>query len=131
MKANSGWTTARGQIAWILGLIISTAIVIQLERLDIGAQLASLDTNPLANAEPAWMQVLHNARAQAPDPVNASPQDQAALLLALSLAGLQEGADTLLLANEATATITEIGLSADSDTLVNDALAVVLRVYGH
>lgn len=130
MKANSGWTMARGQIAWILALMISTAIVIQLERLDIGAQFASLDSNPLAEAEPAWAQMLIDARAQAPDPANASPQDQAALLLALSLAGLQEDAEMLRLAEEATAAIEAISLSDETPPIVVEAVAIALRVFG-
>lgn len=129
MKANSGWIMARGQIGWILGLIVSTAIVIQLERLEIGARLGSLDANPLAEAEPAWSQALHDLRAQTPDPANAAPQDQAALLLALSLAGLQEGANTSQLAAEVTATIDAIGLSDASDPLVIEATEVARRVF--
>ena len=130
MKANNGWTMARGQIAWILALIVSTAIVIQLERLEIGARLGSLDSNPLAEADPAWSQALHDARGQTPDPGNAAPQDQAALLLALSLAALQDDADTALLAEEAAAVIDAIGALAAADPLVSDAKAMARRVFG-
>lgn len=130
MTPNNGWSMARGQLAWILGLIVSTAIVIQLERLDISARLGSLDTNPLAEPQPTWAQALQNARMQAPDPGSATPQNQAALLLALSVAGLQEEAETIRLADEVAAVIDAISLSDESDPLVTDATAVARRVFG-
>lgn len=130
MTPNNGWRMARGQIAWILGLIVSTAIVIQLERLELGTRFGALDANPLAEAEPAWAQALHDARARAPDPANAAPQDQAALLLALSMAALQGAADTPSLAPEAAAVIDAIGPLAASDPLVSDAASLARRVFG-
>ena len=129
MKANSGFTMARGQIAWVFGLIVSTAIVIQLERLEIGARLGSLDTNPLAEVEPAWSQALHEARAQTPDPGTATPQDQAILLLALAQAGLQAGANTSELAAEVATVINAIGNLEEADPLVTYAAEVALRVF--
>jgi len=130
MKGRNGWVAARGQIAWILALLVSTAIVVQLERLELGSRPAVLDTNPLTEDGPAWALALHEARAQAPDPSNATPIAQASLLLALSLAALQPDADTEMLAAEAAAAIDAFGSLTEHDPLVDDALALTRRVFG-
>jgi len=129
MKGRNGWVAARGQIAWILALLVSTAIVVQLERLELGSRPAVLDTNPLTEGGPAWPLALHEARAQAPDPSSATPIAQASLLLALSLAALQPDADTEMLAAEAAAVIDAIGSLTESDPLVDDVVALTRRVF--
>jgi len=129
MKGRNGWVAARGQIAWILALLVSTAIVVQLERLELGSRPAVLDTNPLTEDGPAWALALHEARAQAPDPSNATPIAQASLLLALSLAALQPDADTEMLAAEAAAAIDAIGSLTEPDPLVDDVVALTRRIF--
>jgi len=130
MKNPSGWVAARGQIAWILALLISTGIVIQLERLDLGSRLGTLEANPFAEPREALPRPLEQARARAPDPASAAAADQAALLLALSLAALQRDADRGALSAEAAAAVEAIEAAGDPGPLVNDALTLTRRVFG-
>ena len=129
MKGRNGWVAARGQIAWILALLVSTAIVVQLERLELGSHPAVLDTNPLAEGGSAWALALREARAKAPDPRSATPTAQASLLLALSLAALQPDANTEMLAAEAAAVIDSIGSLTVPNPLVDDVVALTRRVF--
>lgn len=90
MKANEALAGARGQIVWIVALVVSTATVIQLERLDLGtppdavakARADGLRDIPLASDA---SRVLAAAAAR----VKAAPDDPdaaASLLLALTVA---------------------------------------------
>ncbi len=128
MRDNSPWIAARGQIAWILALLVSTAIVVQLERLELGARLAVLNSNPMGDN--GWTQVLREARVQAEANDRFEPTAQVILLLSLSLAGMQPEADKALLATEAAAVIKAIGPDLGSDPLVEDAVALAQRVFG-
>ena len=130
MKTNNGWITARGQIAWVLALIVSTAIVIQLERLDVGSRLSTLEINPMTASDSPWPEVLKEARSRTADPSNATSQDQAALLLALALSVLQGHADKSELAAEAESAIDAIGPVAERDALLHNALNVARGVFG-
>lgn len=87
MKQSEAMTGARGQIAWILALIMSTAAIIYLERLDLGApaSLVASSTGLAAQATGAVTAAEDRYRA-APDPASA-----AALALAL-VAAVQAGA---------------------------------------
>lgn len=83
-------TAARGQIVWILALILSTTAIIYLERLDIGAPPADRAT-PVSNdlivsASDALAAAEHRFRALPGD-----AQAAATLVLALSVAA-QAGA---------------------------------------
>ena len=42
------WHVARGQIAWILALVVSTAIVVRLEQIDFEGRVSLLTTNPFS-----------------------------------------------------------------------------------
>lgn len=93
MKFSEAFIGARGQIAWILALTLSTGAIIQLERLDIGTQAAAVQKAAEATsaklAGEAGM-ALTEAEAR----LTASPNDPeaaASLLLALS-AAVQSGA---------------------------------------
>ena len=130
MKARNGLIMARGQMAWILGLLVSTAIVVQLERLELGSRLAVLETNPLAQTDPASAQALRDARIPTLDPGSATPSQQAELLLALSLVALQPGANRDALEAEAVSVIDAIGVNADDDPLLRDAVTLAQRVFG-
>lgn len=130
MKPRSGWSAARGQIAWILALIVSTGIVIQLERLDLGLRLAQLETGSLTKVEPPWSLTLRAARAAAPDPGQASQSEQLALVLALAMAGLHSDADPEALATEARAVINALGPDALQNAMVRDGVNLLKRIIG-
>jgi len=126
MKRREALATARGQIAWILALVISTAIIIQLERVDFANQVAVLARNPLLVLSPdATDTALAAARAahlQAPD----SPDAQAQLLTALSLRALVADVETLR--PEAHALIAAIH---DRDTpIMAAAIEIATAVFG-
>lgn len=93
MKISEALIGARGQIAWILALTLSTAAIIQLERLDIGTQAEA--AKAAAKATDARLSgEAKAALAEAEAGLAASPADAAAaasLLLALSTA-VQAGA---------------------------------------
>lgn len=129
MKIRNAWIAARGQMAWILALLVSTAIVVQLERLDLGSRVADRDANSLAQGGPALEQTLRDARARVAEPSSAKPKAHATLLLALSLAALQPQAATETLADEAAAVIDAIGSLSAQDPLVHDAVALTRRVF--
>lgn len=87
MKTNEAIAGARGQIVWILALVLSTTAIIYLESLDIGAPgpsapvsagLAASATEALAAAELRYM-------------ASADARSAAALVLAL-VAAVQAGA---------------------------------------
>ncbi len=122
------WIAARGQIAWILALLVSTAIVVQLERLDLGSRLAVLNSNPTGDS--GWAQVLREARVQAEANDSLEPTAQVILLMSLSLAGMQPDADSEMLATEAAAVIDALGNDLEPDPLVEDAVALAQRVFG-
>jgi len=129
MKNSSGWRAARGQIAWILGLLISTAIVIQLELIDLGPKSMVLDTNSMAQNETIWSQALLQARSRATDPRTASSQDQVALLLALSLTALESERIREMLQAEALGVINALGNIADPDPLLTEAVALTRQIF--
>lgn len=88
MKFSEALIGARGQIAWILALTLSTAAIIHLERLDIGNQQAA----EAAAAQATDARLAGEAQAalaEAEARLAASPSDAtvvASLLLALSTA---------------------------------------------
>lgn len=130
MTKHSGLHAARGQIAWILALIVSTAIVVKLEQLELGSRLAALTTNPLAETELAADITLQQARLRAADPANAAVIYQIQLLLALSLEGTRNGADLDTLTVEAAQTIAAIESAAPSDPVLLDAIRLCRAVFG-
>ena len=130
MTKSSGLYEARGQIAWILALIISTAIVVRLEQLELGSQLSVLASNPLAETELAGDITLQQARLRAPDPATASPTDQIHLLTALILAGTQGTADMAVLAAEAADTIAAIEGGDPADPALRDAISLSRSFFG-
>lgn len=88
MNTNRPFAGARGQIAWILALVVSTAVIVRLEQVDFGNRLLGLTKNPFNGANlPADRVTSLLARAKAD--LAARPDDPAAravLLIALSLA---------------------------------------------
>ncbi|MFO8126220.1 hypothetical protein [Yoonia sp.] len=129
MMKHSGLHAARGQIAWIIALIVSTAIVVKLEQLELGSRLSALSSNPLAQTELTADIILEQARLRAADPANAAVTDQVHLLIALSLAGTLEGADLDALTDEAARTIAAIERIAPSDPVLLDAVALCRSVF--
>lgn len=88
MRKDSGWVAARGQIAWILALIVSITIIVQLEQVDFGKRLALLEENPLARTQLS-VEAATKALADARTALQASPQNphaRAVMLVALSIA---------------------------------------------
>ncbi|WP_431300695.1 hypothetical protein [Tabrizicola sp. BL-A-41-H6] len=90
MKANEALAGARGQIVWIVALAASTATIIQLERLDIGAPPATVaGTHTEVPRDIVLASDATGALAAAAARVTAEPDDPtaaASLLLALSVA---------------------------------------------
>lgn len=130
MTKTSGLYEARGQMAWILALIISTAVVVRLEQLELGSQLSMLATNPLAETELAADITLQQARLRVTDPATATVPDQIHLLAALVLAGTQEGADIAALRADAAQTIAAIQSTDPSDPLLLTAMSLCHDVFG-
>lgn len=130
MTKTSGLYEARGQMAWILALIISTAVVVRLEQLELGSQLSMLATNPLAETELAADITLQQARLRVTDPATATVPDQIHLLAALVLAGTQEGADIAALRADAAQTIAAIQSTDPSDPLLLNAMSLCRDVFG-
>ncbi|WP_114964560.1 hypothetical protein [Alkalilacustris brevis] len=121
MRLRESLALARGQIAWILALVVSTGIIIQLERVDFQGRLSLLERNPLAGMEAgtgdAALESARAAYAQSPD----DPLPQAQMLTALTLAALSDGPDALRV--EARAVLAAV--SPDSDnTVLNAAIAL-------
>lgn len=90
MKQNEAVTGARGQIIWILALVLSTATVIHLERLDISAAVVAA----LPSVDGALTAAAAEALAAAEARHKASPKNAetvVALVLALAVA-VQAGA---------------------------------------
>lgn len=129
MIKHSSLHAARGQIAWILALIVSTAIVVKLEQLQLGSRLSALASNPLAETELTANFVLEQARLRAADPANAAVSDQLHLLIALSLTGTQESTDRNTMIEEVSQTIEAIESTAPSDPALLDALALCRSVF--
>ncbi|MFN3663394.1 hypothetical protein [Yoonia sp.] len=129
MIKHSGLHAARGQIGWILALIVSTAVVVKLEQLELGAQFATLTVNPLAEPALPLDHDLARARLLAPDPATAAPMDQARLLIALSLAGTQDAADFDALAAEAAQTVADVEATVPSDPVLLNAIALCRSVF--
>ncbi len=86
MKIGDALSGARGQIVWIVALAVSTAAIIHLERLDLGAPVSAAvgtaeTTSTRENATLAFL-AAEARMAAAPD----DPAMAASLLLALSVA---------------------------------------------
>lgn len=130
MIKHSGLHAARGQIAWILALILSTAVVVKLEQLELGSRLSALTSNPRAQSELSIETTLQQARLRAADPANAAVIDQAHLLIALSLAGTREVSKPDMLTQEAMRAVAAIESTGPSDPILLHALALCRRVFG-
>jgi len=130
MTKTSGLYEARGQIAWILALIISTAVVVRLEQLELGSQLSVLATNPLAETELAGDITLQQARLRVADPAIATVPDQIHLLAALVLAGTQDNADLDALRTEAAQTVAAIESTSPTDPVLLDAINLCRSTFG-
>ena len=92
MKQSEALTGARGQIAWILALVLSTSAIIYLERLDMGtpsigaSDRTAAGPTALSDRAAAALGAAEKRHADAPDGTSA-----AALALAL-VAAVQAGA---------------------------------------
>jgi len=95
MNRSENFVGARGQIVWILALVVSTATIIQLERLDTGVvPKAGSGGEGSLRHDPALMDAAKEALALADARQQAAQNDPMAkvsLLLALSVA-VQAGA---------------------------------------
>lgn len=129
MIKHSGLHAARGQIAWLLALILSTAVVVKLEQLELGSRLSALVSNPLAQTGLTIDATLEQARLRAADPANAAVTDQAHLLIALSLAGTQETVKPEMLVQEAEQAIAAIESTAPRDPVLLQAIALCRKVF--
>lgn len=101
MRRPSALHAAREQMVWIAALIGSTAIVVQLERLDLQQAGTALTENPFAPSRPEVAALLEQVRAAGDESDLALAQRATALTMALLLEnppdGLRaEAADTLL-----------------------------------
>ncbi|MDG3039786.1 hypothetical protein [Roseicyclus marinus] len=63
MKRRSALHAAREQIVWIAALVISTAIVVQLERLELQGTNEALTSNPFDSSTPPAADLLAQIRA--------------------------------------------------------------------
>ena len=87
MKQSEAMAGARGQIAWILALILSTAAIISLERLEMGAPPKARATSAgLAGSATGALEAAEQRYRATP-----APSSAAALALAL-VAAVQAGA---------------------------------------
>ena len=127
MRTDSGWTSARGQIAWLLGLVVSTAIVVHLERLELGGILVGLDTNPLSQQHLSDQITLDDLRARVSNADPARTEDVVALLLALSSAAILN--DDPELRDDAAALLGEIPAPIADDPLIIEASAITRRIF--
>lgn len=88
MKRRSALHAAREQIVWIAALVISTAIVVQLERLELQGTNEALTSNPFDSSTPpaallAQIRALGGGQAAG---AQAMAQDTTALALVLLMA---------------------------------------------
>lgn len=130
MIKSSGLHAARGQIAWLLALAISTTIVIRLEQLELGSRLSALTTNPQADTGLAADITVQQARLRAPDAATAPVPDQIHLITALVFAGTQNSGDIPALRAEAAQIIAEIESTAPTDPVLLDAIRLCQAVLG-
>lgn len=94
MSSNEEFKGARGQIVWILALMISTAAIIYLEQLDIGAPTPPIMTDQFKTTNVTFTAKTVTMLAEAEARFAAAPNDPeaaASLLLAVTVA-VQAGA---------------------------------------
>lgn len=103
MKWRNALHAAREQIVWIVALVGSTAIVVQLERLDIEKAGKTLTANPFGATQAEFTIVLDQIRAK------------------------NDGSD-LALAQLATSLAMGLMLESTTDDLVNEAMKALLDV---
>jgi hypothetical protein len=98
MKRHNALHSARDQITWIVALVASTAIVVQLERLDL-SQTGALVQNPFAEARTDPAALVAQTRASQGESDLALARHATALALALlqesELSGLRTEAQGL------------------------------------
>ena len=96
MSSNEALRGARGQIVWILALVISTTAIIYLERLNIGAPTPTVMPDHLQTTDATLTAKTVMLLAEAEGRFAAAPNDPgaaASLLLALTVA-VQVGSTT-------------------------------------
>lgn len=94
MNVSEATVGARAQIVWIVALVISTAVILHLERLDVGGPSTSSGAAVSQQADPAQAAKAAGLLADAQARLVENPNDAdaaAAVLLALSVA-VQTGA---------------------------------------
>lgn len=129
MKLRESLAMARGQIAWILALVVSTAIIIQLERVDFEGQLSLLERNPLAQVAPGSGDAALNTARAALAGASDDPQAQAQMLTALVLAAIADGTDDTLSA-EADALLIALPPTSDiAEPVLKSAVAIARTVF--
>ncbi|MBQ2262789.1 MAG: hypothetical protein II336_15635 [Loktanella sp.] len=130
MMLSDGWVLARGQIAWILGLLVSTGVVIQLERLELGSRLSTLDSPRLSAPDAAAQQRLDELRTNPDLLMSASLADQLAVLLALSSIGIQSTENFDELRREAGAIIENLSMIEEPDPRLEKAMSLTSDIFG-
>lgn len=90
MKWRRALHAAREQIVWIVALIGSTAIVVQLERLDLKLAGSKLTENPFEATQPEFKVILDQIRTQNDDSDLALAQLATALAMGLMLENTTE-----------------------------------------
>lgn len=103
MKRHSALHAAREQIVWIVALVGSTAIVVQLERLDLELPEKPRTANPFVATQAETTIILEQMRAQNDESDLALAQLATALVMGLMLEGTTE-----VLRNEAMQVLIEL-----------------------
>jgi hypothetical protein len=121
VRQNEALMGARGQIVWILALVLSTVAIIYLERLEIGVAkpIAEVSAELSARATEAMIAAEQRHRALPGDPKSA-----AALVLALSVA-VQAGG---LEASEGRARVERLRSQTTAATPEWEAVAVLADI---
>lgn len=83
MKQRSALHAARDQLVWIFALIASTIIVVQLERIDVGASATVLARNPFDASTSEITALLERTKAQSDGSDQALISQSLAVTLAL------------------------------------------------
>ncbi|NAZ36863.1 hypothetical protein [Rubellimicrobium sp. CFH 75288] len=127
MRKRSALHAARGQIAWILALIVSTAIVVRLEHVSFEAERSALVSNPFSGQESDPVALLARTREAASRGDTGLAQHATALALALARA---PGDPVLAAEARAIRSEAEARLAGREDPVLAAAAALLGEVLG-
>lgn len=126
MKRRSGLQAAREQIVWIAALIGSTAIVVQLERLDLQQVGTALTENPFIGSGPEVLTLLDQVRGTDDGSDLALAQRATALTMGLMLDARPDARPDALRAEAArTLLLLETRIAERDDLLLRSAAALL------